>query len=92
MPVKTRTKRSIPKRPAKVLGETKPSQIRFASEFREKNARRKAIRLANATEYSNGRRNRSELATHGAFGNVDGATYNECVLGTTGVGRTDNGE
>ena len=88
MAVKTRTKREIPKRQPKALAPTKPSQIKFAEKFSDKNAARRQARDNDPFAVRAGRRNRAELAPNGCFGHTDPFIFNQCVIGTTGVARS----
>ena len=58
------------------------------SNFQTKNERRKKARTFNPHKYAEGRFNRRELASCGAFGQEIAKIYNLCVLGTGGVERS----
>lgn len=56
--------------------------------FQLKNDRRKDARKASSSRYTEGRANRRDLATNGAFGKEKGSkTWDLCSLGTS-AGRT----
>lgn len=58
------------------------------TDFTLKNDRRKAARKVSSSRYTEGRTNRRELATNGAFGKEKGnKTWDLCATGTS-AGRT----
>lgn len=58
------------------------------SDFNLKNDRRKAARKASGSRYTEGRANRRDLATNGAFGKEKGnKNWDLCAMGTS-AGRT----